>query len=94
MTNRATGRLAKRIAKWTSVAQMLGMRRSVLFDWLQDEGWLHREADGWRATSQALDREWVVMRGSESIAWPQITPNGQREIAHRLGLGACADSAA
>ena len=77
----------------TAFATALGMRRADLFGWLEHEGWLHRDEDGWRGTREAAEAGWVVMRGPESIAWPQIAPNGQRELANLLDVHPDADSA-
>jgi hypothetical protein len=70
----------------TATAKMLGMRRAVLFEWLQDAGLLYRDADGvWRATRKAIERGWLVQRGPESISWAQITRGGWAELERRIG---------
>lgn len=71
----------------TNAARMLGMRRSALFAWLEDGGWLHRvEGGGWRATREAVDAEWAVQRGPVESSWPQITLAGVQEISRRFNL--------
>jgi hypothetical protein len=78
----------------TKAAQALGTRRSILFEWLDGEGWLQRTFGcGRHATSHALSEGWVVQRGAGAGSWPQVTPTGVQEIARRLGLSTGADSA-
>ncbi|MGF6870609.1 hypothetical protein OKW35_000063 [Paraburkholderia sp. MM5477-R1] len=77
----------------TATAQGLGVRRTHLFELLEEWSWLARDEVGatWRATDDALADGWVVQRGPESISWVQLTPSGQGEIARRLGLDPNAD---
>lgn len=69
----------------TAAASELGIPRDRLFAVLGREGWLYRDdARKWKATPEARSRGWVIMRGREAIAWPQLTPAGRAEIERRL----------
>jgi len=69
----------------TAAASELGIPRDRLFAVLEREGWLYRDdARKWKATPEARSRGWVIMRGREAVAWPQLTPAGRAEIEHRL----------
>jgi Phage antirepressor protein KilAC domain len=71
----------------TQAAQELGIRRSVLFQWLDGAGWMHRAHDrAWRGTPHALTKGWIVQRGKDVVSWPQITPEGQCELKAQLNL--------
>lgn len=69
----------------TAAASELGISRDRLFAVLGREGWLFRDdARKWKATDEAVSGGWIVMRGREVIAWPQLTPAGRAEIERRL----------
>ncbi|WP_028213354.1 phage antirepressor KilAC domain-containing protein [Paraburkholderia mimosarum] len=70
----------------TDIARGFGMTRIDLFEWLRRAGWLHRTADGWRVTDEALSDGWAVLRGRGVVRWVQLTPTGAQEIARRLGI--------
>ncbi|MEX3941604.1 phage antirepressor KilAC domain-containing protein [Paraburkholderia sp. BR10937] len=70
----------------TDVARELRMRRIDLFAHLRREGWLCRAPDGWRPTETSLNAGWTVLRGRGAVQWVQLTMEGEREIARRLGV--------
>lgn len=70
----------------TAVETQLGMRRRALIEWLAHEGWMVRDAEGWRPTEPSLNAGWIVLRGRRVVCWPQITPSGVHEIARRIGI--------
>ncbi|SAK48305.1 Phage antirepressor protein KilAC domain protein [Caballeronia hypogeia] len=78
----------------TAAASELGIPRDRLFTVLRREGWLYRDhTRKWKATDKAVSDGWIVMRGREAVAWPQLTPAGRAEIERRLGTSGNNESA-